>query len=73
MPKKNKSIKYYLMVLGCQMNEADAQRVSTVLEKNNCILTMNEPDADLIAVVACSVRQSAIDRVYGKIRIWQKI
>lgn len=70
--KKNK-IKYYLLVLGCQMNESDAERIRAVLELEKCQETTVEQEADIIIVIACSVRQSAIDRIYGKIRVWQKI
>ncbi len=67
------SPKYYLFILGCQMNYSDAERLATVLESNGYQETKNETAADLIAVVACSVRQSAIDRIHGKVKIWEKL
>jgi len=65
--------KYYLWILGCQMNYADAERIVSVLNELGYIKTDEEQQADLIITVACSVRQSAIDRVYGKAKIWNKI
>lgn len=65
--------KYYLFILGCQMNYSDSERIATVLNALNYEQTDQENQADLIIVVACSVRQSAIDRIYGKIKNWQKI
>ena len=54
------------------MNNSDALRIETVLNGLRYEKTGKEKDADLIVAVACSVRQSAIDRIYGKVRNWQK-
>ncbi len=61
---------YHLLHLGCQMNQSDAERVSSVLENLGYSATDNEEEADLLGVVACSVRQKAIDRVYARISAW---
>lgn len=47
------------------MNISDSERIVSVLESANYNLTPNIKDADLIVVNMCSVRQSAVDRVYG--------
>jgi len=61
---------YFIFTLGCQMNLSDSQRIASVLE--SCGLEpSDEKSADLIVVNACSVRQSAVDRIYGKIKNWQ--
>lgn len=66
-------MKYQIFILGCQMNYADAERVAAVLNKLGYKKTPSEKDADLIIVVACSVRQSAVDRIYGKIEQWRQM
>lgn len=66
-------MKYYLFVLGCQMNISDAERVTSVLENLGYKRTEKETNADLIVVLACSVRQSAIDRIFGRTRKWQNL
>ena len=58
-------MKYHTIVFGCQMNISDAERVSAVLEKIKYKETQNINEADLIVVVMCSIRQSAVDRVRG--------
>lgn len=63
---------YYLLTIGCQMNKADSERLSAVLERMNFSRTDNEHDADLIGVVACAVRQKAMDRIHGKISAWNE-
>ncbi len=65
-------MKYYIHIYGCQMNQSDAERIATVLEKLKYTRTDNEQDADLVVLVACSVRQSAINRIFGKIRNLKK-
>ena len=34
--------------------------------------TENEEEANIIGILACSVRQKAIDKVYNKISVWNK-
>ena len=52
------------------MNQSDSERISSVIEKVGFTMTDIEEEADLIGVVACSVRQKAIDKVYSKINKW---
>jgi tRNA-2-methylthio-N6-dimethylallyladenosine synthase len=65
--------KFYLFVLGCQMNQADAERIEKILLDSGWQKTDFESEAGLIIVVACSVRQSAIERVLGKAYRWRKL
>lgn len=55
------------------MNKSDAERIATVLQSIGYQKTTSEKEADLILVVACSVRQSAVDRIYGKVRQWKQL
>lgn len=66
-------MKYYLWVLGCTMNYSDAERIATVMELLGYKKSATEEAADVVITVACSVRQHAIDRIYGKLKKWQKI
>src|SRR5271157_5862855 len=58
-------MKYHIIVFGCQMNISDAERVASVLESAKYKNTSNINEADLIVVAMCSVRQSAVDRIFG--------
>ncbi|MCK4968026.1 MAG: tRNA (N6-isopentenyl adenosine(37)-C2)-methylthiotransferase MiaB, partial [Candidatus Aenigmarchaeota archaeon] len=64
----NKTIKYHLITYGCQMNISDSERIATILGLLNYQSVNNYHLANLIIINMCSVRQSAVDRVYGKIR-----
>ncbi|MBN1950690.1 MAG: MiaB/RimO family radical SAM methylthiotransferase [Bacteroidales bacterium] len=54
------------------MNKSDSERIATVIEQMGFHWTEKEEQADLIGIVACSVRQKAIDKVYSKISKWNK-
>lgn len=58
--------KYHLITLGCQMNKNDSERVAGLLSGIGFEATDAEREADVILVNTCSVRQSAEDRIYGK-------
>lgn len=49
------------------MNYADTERMITVMEHLGYQAASNFKEADLLIVNMCSVRQSAVDRVYGLI------
>src|SRR3989344_8378978 len=65
--------KYWIITYGCQMNESDSERIASVLEKGNYKSASKENGADFIVVNMCSVRQSAVDRVYGLIQKFSKL
>jgi tRNA-2-methylthio-N6-dimethylallyladenosine synthase len=52
------------------MNKSDAERIAQVLEQQGHTPTENEEEADILGVVACSVRQKSVNRVYGRIQKW---
>ncbi len=67
-------MKYHIVPFGCQMNKSDTERIRTVLSGMGYTEAVQEDDDDIVlrGIVACSVRQKAIDRVYGKIHKWNK-
>lgn len=65
-------MKYHVITLGCQMNLSDSERVISVLDEAGYTWTDNEEEAGLIGILACSVRQKAIDKVYSRIHKWNK-
>ena len=64
-------MKYHIWTLGCQYNEWDAARLDFLMQK----LGFDEAkptDADVIIILACAVRQTAVDRILGKVNNWIK-
>jgi len=60
---------YNIFTLGCQQNVHDSIRLKFVLDKLGFTET-SENKAQVIFVVACSVRQKAVDRIFGKLKKW---
>lgn len=58
--------KFHLVTYGCQMNKNDSERIAGLLSGLGFESTEHEMEADLILYNTCSVRQSAEDRVFGK-------
>ena len=66
-------MKYHLIVLGCQMNLSDSERVKSVIEEMGFKYTENEDEADMLGIISCSVRQKPIDKVYNRVYKWNRI
>ena len=64
-------MKYYIETIGCQQNEYDASRLSIFLKSAGFVET-SVKEAESIFILACSVRQMAVDRIIGRIRNWQR-
>ena len=58
-------MKYYILTYGCQMNNADSERIAVALEKKGHKPASEIKEAGLVVVNMCSVRQSAVDRIFG--------
>jgi len=60
-------MKYYLWTIGCQMNMADSRRAAEELEKLGFYKARQPEAADLVVLNTCVVRQSAEDKVLGRL------
>lgn len=67
-PPSAKMKQYYIITFGCQANLADSERIARKLEIAGYQKTTKPELSDIIIINACSVRQSAINRVYGQIK-----
>ena len=65
--------RYFIKTFGCQMNKSDSERIATVLEKIGYQPAEKLEQADLIMVNMCSVRQSAVDRIWGLAQKFTKL
>jgi tRNA-2-methylthio-N6-dimethylallyladenosine synthase len=55
------------------MNRSDTERVRTVLHGMGFTETDKEEEATILGVIACSVRQKGIDKVYTRILRWNEM
>ncbi|MFN2167866.1 MAG: radical SAM protein [Anaerolineae bacterium] len=60
-------MKYYQWTIGCQMNFADSRRAAEELDKLGYQQVDRPQSADLILLNTCVVRQSAEDKVTGRL------
>ena len=62
-----KSLKYYIMTMGCQLNENDSEKLCGMLEEMNYTKTDILTDANLVIFNTCCVRENAEERLFGKL------
>jgi len=60
-------MKYHILVYGCQFNKADAEKISQLLDKKGYEQSPSPQKANLLVILACSVRQKSIDKLKNKI------
>ncbi len=67
----DKSLKVYIETYGCQMNVNDSEVVASILSGEGYDVTDRLPDADLVLVNTCSVRENAEQRVRGRLDVFR--
>jgi tRNA-2-methylthio-N6-dimethylallyladenosine synthase len=65
-------MQYHIKTFGCQMNHSDSERIAGFLEMHKIRFTSSINQANLVIFNTCGVRQSAENRVYGKIHNLRK-
>lgn len=60
-------MKYFIKTFGCQMNEADSERIARAFNNKRYTKTEDIGKANIIIINTCIVRQSAENRAYGLI------
>ncbi len=70
---KEKELKYYILTMGCSLNENDSEKISGILEEMNYKKTDNIKEANFIVFNTCCIRENAEDRLFGKLGEVKKI
>jgi tRNA-2-methylthio-N6-dimethylallyladenosine synthase len=60
-------VNYFLWTIGCQMNDADSQRLASELEKLGYRYVDRAEKADIVVLNTCVVRQQAENKIYGRL------
>lgn len=63
----------YFEIYGCQMNVNDADIIWSVLKSHGYKHTQSIDDADIILLVTCSIRDSAEQKVWNKLKVFNTI
>ena len=69
----NKNLKYYILTMGCSLNENDSEKICGMLEKMNYTRTEDYMEADFIVFNTCCIRENAEDRLFGKLGEIKKV
>ena len=64
---KEKKLKYYILTMGCQLNENDSEKLCGMLEEMNYTSTQNLDEANLVIFNTCCVRENAEEKLFGKL------
>ena len=64
---------YYIWTIGCQMNKADSESLSTALDKAGLNAAPSASQADVVVLNSCVVRQSAEDKVVGTLGMMKSV
>jgi tRNA-2-methylthio-N6-dimethylallyladenosine synthase len=55
----------HIITFGCQMNEADSEKIAGILASEGYSFTSNAGDADVIVLNTCSIRAKAEQKVFS--------
>jgi tRNA-2-methylthio-N6-dimethylallyladenosine synthase len=69
----SKPKKFYIETYGCQMNVADSEVVTSIMNEEGYELTQNMTQADVILVNTCSIRENAEQRVWGRLNVFRQM
>lgn len=58
---------YYFETYGCQMNTAESAALEKRLSRRGWTLALSAKTADMVVINTCSVRQTAENRVFGRL------
>ncbi len=70
---KDKTRKYYILTMGCQLNENDSEKLIGMVEQMGYSESKDLNDADLYLINTCCVRENAEEKVFGKLGELKKI
>lgn len=64
---------YYILTMGCQLNENDSEKLCGMLENMNYEKTEDVTNANFIIINTCCVRENAEEKLFGKLGEYKKI
>lgn len=71
--EKNNSSKYFILTMGCQLNENDSEKLVGMMENMGYEPAKNIESSDLVVINTCCVRENAEEKVFGKLGELKKI
>lgn len=69
----HKDAHYFILTMGCKLNENDSEKIAGMLEQANYTKTQNINQADIIIINTCCIRENAEEKVFGKLGELKKL
>lgn len=70
---EGKNYTYYILTMGCQLNENDSEKLCGMAEKMGYTEVTEMNNADLIIFNTCCIRENAEDKLFGKLGEAKKV
>lgn len=70
---KAKPKRIHIETWGCQMNVADSEKILSLMQKENFLLTENPSEADLIVLNTCHIREKARHKVVSRLGVLKEL
>lgn len=70
---ENKNKMYYILTMGCQLNENDSEKLIGIMEEMGYTKSDDIKNADLYVINTCCVRENAEEKLFGKLGELKKI
>ncbi len=64
---ENKNLKYFILTMGCMLNENDSEKLCGMIEQMGYTVCDDAKKADLIVFNTCCVRENAEEKLFGKL------
>ncbi len=68
VPRLGRPPRVHLWHIGCQMNDADHERLAELFAEIGFVPDVALDDADIAVLISCAVRSNAEQKVYGKFK-----
>ena len=62
-----KNLHYFILTMGCKLNENDSEKIEGMLEQMNYKKTEELKEADIVIINTCCIRENAEEKVFGKL------
>ena len=62
-----KNQRYYILTMGCMLNENDSEKLCGMMEEMGYTRCSNAKEANIIVFNTCCVRENAEDKLFGKL------
>ena len=70
---ENKNKMYYILTMGCQLNENDSEKLIGIMEEMGYTKSDDIKNADLYVINTCCVRENAEEKLFGKLGELKKL